>query len=187
MIAIVGGVGAGKSTLANAIIGEVIKESGNISVGGDIRYLPQTPWIRNDTIKGNIILGAAEGTPFNQERYDRILTNCELERDLDLLDDRDLTEIGSKGINLSGGQKQRISIARAVYSHADIFIIDDCLSALDAQVSHTIFQNIILGEMKGSTRVFITHTIHLLNNPVIHKSIYIYIYNIYISIGAQRG
>ena len=174
MIAIVGAVGSGKSTLAQAILGEVVRESGSVVLSGNIRYLPQTPWIRNDTVKGNILLGSGDQA-FDDAKYRRVLANCELERDLETFDNKDLTEIGSKGINLSGGQKQRVSIARALYSGADIYIIDDCLSALDAQVSHSVFQNVILGGMDGSTRIFITHAIHLLNKqPKVHRSIYIY-------------
>ena len=176
MIAIVGAVGAGKSTLANAMIGETVRESGTVSIAGQIRYLAQTPWIRNDTIRGNIILQSTD-EEYDVEKYNRILRICELERDLGTFDNLDMTEVGARGINLSGGQKQRVSIARALYSGADIYIIDDCLSALDAQVSHSVFDNVINGEMGNSTRIFITHAIHLLNNcPQITKSKYSYTY-----------
>ena len=180
MIAIVGGIGSGKSTLAQAILGEVIKESGHVCTAGNISYMAQTSWIRNDTISGNITLGQSPHL-FDEEKYNRILDISQLTADIQVLEGKDMTEIGAKGINLSGGQKQRLSIARAIYFGAHIYIIDDSLSALDPQVAHKVFHQVILGEMTSSTRIFITHALHFLSNPNIDKSIYIYIY-IYIYI-----
>ena len=173
MIGIVGGVGSGKSTLAQAILGEVLKESGIVNVKGKVAYLPQIPWIRNDTIKGNILLGSGQQeNTMDMAKYLQVLEDSQLNKDLQILEHGDQTEIGSKGINLSGGQKQRISIARAIYSGAHIYIIDDCLSALDSHVSQSIFENVILGNhMNSHTRIFITHAIHLLANPNVNRSI----------------
>ena len=183
MVGIVGGIGSGKSTLAQAILGEVLKESGEVNVGGTIGYVPQTSWIRNDTIRGNIIMD--NPSKFVESKYNSIIDKSALKVDIDILEAGDMTEIGAKGINLSGGQKQRVSLARAAYSASDIYIIDDSLSALDAEVSQNVFRNLILGEMGNATRIFITHELHLLNNSQINTSTYIYIY-IYISTGDER-
>jgi ABC-type multidrug transport system fused ATPase/permease subunit len=88
---------------------------------------------------------------------------CELERDLEILPNGDLTEIGEKGINLSGGQKARISLARAVYAKKDIYLLDDPISALDAAVRKKIFQNVILGELQNKTRILVTHAIDFIH------------------------
>lgn len=88
---------------------------------------------------------------------------CELSHDLDILTGREYTQIGERGVNLSGGQKQRISIARAVYSEADIYMIDDALSALDAEVSKKIMKNVFCKYLKKKTRVLVTHKLDLLD------------------------
>lgn len=113
------------------------------------------------------------GKPYDQQFYDKIVSLCELTEDLANLPAEDLTEIGSKGVNLSGGQKQRISIARAVYSNADIYIIDDCLSALDAHVGRNIFNNVLVGELKNKTRILATHATYFLKQQQ-HSNKYIY-------------
>lgn len=100
--------------------------------------------------------------PFDQKKFEDTIKICELESDLELFDGKEETEIGERGINLSGGQKQRISIARAVYSEADIFLIDDALSALDAQVANKVLNNVFLGLLKGKTLVISTHYLNIL-------------------------
>ncbi len=97
--------------------------------------MPQTAWLQNTTLRDNVLFCK----PFEEDFYRTVIKNCELEADIDILPGRDLTEIGEKGVNLSGGQKQRVSIARALYQMADIYIIDDCLSALDAHVGKNVF------------------------------------------------
>ena len=100
-------------------------------------------------------------TEYDEDRYEEILDICELKHDLEILGGGDLTEIGEKGVNLSGGQKQRISIARALYNDADIYLVDDCLSALDAYVGKNIFNNVLKKYLheKGKTIVFVTNAI----------------------------
>ena len=105
--------------------------------------MQQVPWIQNKTIRENIIFGE----PFDKERYERSIKICELTRDLEILPSGDLTEIGEKGINLSGGQKARVSLARAVYANKDLILMDDPISALDANVKKKIFQNVFTGEL----------------------------------------
>jgi len=110
-----------------------------ITINGEIAFVQQVPWIQNKTIRDNILYGL----PLDKAKYVDTIQICELERDLEILPAGDLTEIGEKGINLSGGQKARISLARAVYSNKDIFLMDDPISALDANVRKKIFQNVI--------------------------------------------
>jgi ATP-binding cassette subfamily C (CFTR/MRP) protein 1 len=124
LVAVVGSVGSGKSSLLSALVGEMKKVHGEIEFGGSVGYCPQSAWIQNATLRDNITFGL----PFDEEKYRRVVKDCCLEPDLAVLPDGDLTEIGEKGINLSGGQKQRVSVARAVYYNADIVLLDDPLS-----------------------------------------------------------
>lgn len=160
IVAIVGVVGSGKSSLANAMIGEMLTMSGKTHYNGKIAYIAQNAWIMNGTLKDNILMNQ----PYDEIKYQKVLSLCELNEDLDTFPKRDLVEIGSKGINLSGGQKQRVAIARAVYADADIYIIDDCLSALDPHVGKCIFQNVIISHLSDKTRVFVTHGMSYLIN-----------------------
>ncbi|KAF0977347.1 hypothetical protein FDP41_003339 [Naegleria fowleri] len=153
LVVIVGLVGSGKSSLLSALIGEMYKESGNLQVSGQVAYVPQQAWIRNATVRDNILFGK----PFNPERYQQTIEACSLEHDLEVLTAGDLTEIGEKGINISGGQKQRVNLARAVYADADVYLFDDVLSALDQHVGRSVFQNCICGLLKNKTRVLVTH------------------------------
>lgn len=133
-----------------------------------ISYAQQVPWIQNKTIKDNIIFGY----DFDKERYDRVIRICELTRDLEILPSGDLTEIGEKGINLSGGQKARVGLARAVYANKDLILMDDPISALDANVKKNIFQNVFLDELKDKTRILVTHAVdflHLVDSIILLK------------------
>ncbi|KAG0299316.1 hypothetical protein BGZ97_003779 [Linnemannia gamsii] len=161
LTAIVGRIGQGKSSLLSAILGEMYKLEGTVRTYGNIAYVPQQAWIVNATVRENILLGK----PFDQEKYDRIIYASGLRPDIDMLPAEDLTEIGERGINLSGGQKQRVSLARAAYQDADIYLLDDPLSAVDAHVDQHLWQNLIgpSGLLKDKTRILITHGIHHLN------------------------
>ncbi|KAL4440938.1 hypothetical protein ABPG74_009351 [Tetrahymena malaccensis] len=163
LVAIVGQVASGKSSLLLAILGEMVKTSGNLKLNGSIAYIPQSPWLQNSSLRDNIIFGL----PFDEERYYKVIEKCQLTVDLqnrEVFPLGDLTEIGERGVNLSGGQKQRIGIARAVYANADIYLIDDCLSALDAHVGKLIFYDIICGELEEKTVMFVTHAIHFIED-----------------------
>ncbi|KAG1821118.1 ABC protein [Suillus subaureus] len=177
LVAVVGPVGSGKSSLLQGLIGEMRKVSGHVSFGGRVGYCPQTAWIQNATLRDNITFGQ----PFEEDRYWRIIETACLLPDLQLLPDGDLTEIGEKGINLSGGQKQRVNIARALYLDPEIVIFDDPLSAVDAHVGKSLFQDAIVGALRnrGITVILVTHAIHFLsqvdyiytlNNGVITES-----------------
>lgn len=155
---IIGKVGSGKSSLLLASIGEMIKKRGRTRSNGKIAFIPQEAFLLNDTLKNNILFG----NPYDKEKYKKIINICQLIHDLEQLPAGDQTEIGEKGINLSGGQKQRISIARAVYSDCDIYVIDDSLSALDAYVGKTIMDKVFKKHLRNKTRIMVTHHIHLL-------------------------
>ncbi|XP_045882134.1 ATP-binding cassette sub-family C member 2 [Meles meles] len=160
LVAVVGTVGSGKSSLMSAMLGEMENVHGHVTIKGTIAYVPQQSWIQNGTIKDNILFGSE----FNEKRYQQILEACALLQDLEVLPGGDLAEIGEKGINLSGGQKQRISLARAIYQNSDIYVLDDPLSAVDAHVGKHIFSKVLgpNGLLKGKTRLLVTHSIHFL-------------------------
>ncbi|KAK7108692.1 hypothetical protein V1264_016377 [Littorina saxatilis] len=160
LVAVVGQVGAGKSSVISAIIGDMIKVQGQVVVKGSVAYVPQQAWIQNDTVRNNILFGES----MRQRDYDECVEACALSPDLDILPAGDLTEIGERGINLSGGQKQRVSLARAVYSDADVYLLDDPLSAVDSHVGKHIFEEVIgrSGLLKHKTRILVTHGVHWL-------------------------
>uniref|UniRef100_H3AES0 ABC-type glutathione-S-conjugate transporter n=1 Tax=Latimeria chalumnae TaxID=7897 RepID=H3AES0_LATCH len=160
LVAVVGHVGCGKSSLVSALLGEVEKLEGKVSIRGSVAYVPQQAWIQNATLKDNILFGQ----PFNEEKYQKVLEACALVTDLEMLPGGDQTEIGEKGINLSGGQKQRVSLARALYSESEVFLLDDPLSAVDSHVAKHIFDNVIGpgGALNGKTRILVTHGISFL-------------------------
>lgn len=162
LTAIVGRIGQGKSSLLNAIMGEMYKKQGTVKVYGDVAYVPQQAWICNATVKDNILFGK----PFDQDLYDRIVTASGLLPDLEMLPAGDQTEIGERGINLSGGQKQRVSLARAAYQDADVYLLDDPLSAVDAHVDQHLWLHLLgpQGLLRDKTRVLVTHGIHHLEN-----------------------
>ncbi|KAG9315260.1 ABC transporter [Chiua virens] len=158
LVAIVGAVGAGKSSLLQGLIGEMRRIAGTVEFGGTVAYCAQSAWIQNTTIRENICFGR----PFEEERYWKAVRDSCLEPDLQVLPSYDLTEVGEKGIALSGGQKQRINICRALYCNSDIMIFDDPLSALDAHVGKAVFANVLKNGTAGKTRILVTHALHFL-------------------------
>ncbi|THV02862.1 ABC transporter [Dendrothele bispora CBS 962.96] len=158
LVAIVGQVGTGKSSLLQGIIGEMRRTGGTVKFGGSVGYCPQSAWIQNATIRENICFGR----PFEEERYWKAVKDSCLEPDLEMLPNGDMTEVGEKGVSLSGGQKQRLNICRAIYCDTEIQIFDDPLSALDAHVGKAVFQNVLRNAMAGKTRVLVTHALHFL-------------------------
>ncbi|KAK7601472.1 hypothetical protein V9T40_008913 [Parthenolecanium corni] len=161
LVAVVGPVGSGKSSLISAFLGEMYKLSGSVNTNGTIAYVPQQAWIQNATFRDNITFGDQVKDSF----YDNVLSACALKPDLEILPAGDMTEIGEKGINLSGGQKQRISLARAVYFGSDIYLLDDPLSAVDSHVGKHIFEHVIgpKGLLKHKTRILVTHSVTFLS------------------------
>ncbi|WVQ72250.1 hypothetical protein IAR50_001799 [Cryptococcus sp. DSM 104548] len=159
IVAIVGPVGSGKSSILQGLIGEMPRLEGSVTFGGRLAYCQQSAWIQNATLRDNITFGQ----PWDEERYWQAVRDACLVPDLEILGDGDLTEIGEKGINLSGGQKQRVNIARALYYNADIILFDDPLSAVDAHVGKALFEHAILPlRDQGKTVALVTHALHLL-------------------------
>lgn len=181
LIAIIGGVGSGKSSFINAILGEVRSLCGRTSVNGSLSYFAQSPFIMNDAVKSNILFGHVD-EHVDEEKYQRALDSCSLRYDLELLPAGDQTEIGEKGITLSGGQKARVSLARAIYHSADICLLDDPLAAVDAHVGTHLFQKCIIdqlllckgesqngGTRKKKTVVLVTNALQYLSNPRVDR------------------
>lgn len=161
LVAVVGSVGSGKSSLLSGLLGEMSKlNDGLINLNGHTAYVPQQAWIQNETVKNNILFG----TPLDEDFYNQVLKSCSLLTDLKIMPAGDSTEIGEKGINLSGGQKQRISLARSLYSNADIYMLDDPLSAVDSHVGKHIFEQVIgpKGLLSQKTRIFATNSLGFL-------------------------
>ncbi|KAG6556441.1 hypothetical protein Mapa_002384 [Marchantia paleacea] len=157
-VAVCGTVGAGKSTLLYSILGDIPKLSGEIKASGSIAYVAQTAWIQSGTIRDNILFGK----PMDRSRYEETIRACALESDIQGFEYGDLTEIGERGINMSGGQKQRIQLARAVYQDADIYLLDDPFSAVDAHTGSSIFKDCVRGVLLSKTVVLVTHQVEFL-------------------------
>jgi ATP-binding cassette subfamily C (CFTR/MRP) protein 1 len=145
------------------MLGEMECVQGETRISGKLAYVSQQAWIQNMSLKDNILFSK----PFENKRYQEVIDACALREDLKLLSNVDETEIGENGINLSGGQKQRVSLARAVYSNGDIYLLDDPLSAVDAHVGKHIFERVISsrsGLLKDKTRIWITNQVSHLQN-----------------------
>ncbi|XP_015036526.1 multidrug resistance-associated protein 1 isoform X13 [Drosophila pseudoobscura] len=160
LVALVGTVGSGKSSVVQAFLGEMEKLAGVVNTVGKMAYVPQQAWIQNATVRDNILFGQQ----YDRKRYNKVIDACALRADIDILSAGDLTEIGEKGINLSGGQKQRISLARAVYCDADLYLLDDPLSAVDSHVGKHIFEEVIgpKGLLARKSRILVTHGVTFL-------------------------
>ncbi|XP_069129773.1 ATP-binding cassette sub-family C member 5-like isoform X1 [Argopecten irradians] len=159
-IGICGSVGCGKSSLLQAFIGRMPQITGHIAVDGTVAYAAQQAWIFNGTLRDNVLFGR----PYKKELYTKVVHACGLDPDIRLLANGDLTEIGDKGINLSGGQKQRVSLARAVYSESEIYLLDDPLSAVDVHVGQHLFHKCIDKVLKDKTVVLVTHQLQYLKH-----------------------
>jgi len=158
LLAVVGSVGCGKTSLLAAIAGDMRKTAGTITMSSRLAYCPQYAWIQNATVRENIVFGKE----FDPVWYAAVIEACALQPDIDMLPDGDMTEIGERGITVSGGQKQRLNIARAIYFDADIVLMDDPLSAVDAHVGKHLFDKAICGLLKNKCRVLATHQLHVL-------------------------
>jgi ATP-binding cassette, subfamily C (CFTR/MRP), member 1 len=158
---LVGRVGAGKSSFLSALLGDMTKVSGEVVTRGKVAYVAQTPWIMNASVKENILFGHRYDADF----YERTVEACAMLDDFKALPDGDNTEVGEKGISLSGGQKSRLALARAVYARADVYFLDDPLSAVDAHVGRHLIDNVIgpQGLLKSKTRVLATNAISVLS------------------------
>ncbi|XP_068648270.1 ABC transporter C family member 8 [Aristolochia californica] len=157
-VAICGPVGAGKSSLLHALLGEIPKISGDVEVLGSIAYVAQTAWIQSGTIRDNILFGK----PMDIDRYKKAIKVSALDKDIDNFDHGDLTEIGQRGLNMSGGQKQRIQLARAVYGDADTYLLDDPFSAVDAHTAAILFHECVMAALEKKTVILVTHQVEFL-------------------------
>lgn len=157
-LAICGAIGSGKSTLLYSILGEIPKLQGSVEVSGRVAYVAQSAWIQTGSVRDNILFGL----PYDEGRYRNAVRACALEQDMKSFSHGDLTEIGERGINMSGGQKQRIQLARAVYNDADIYVLDDPFSAVDAQTAATLFHDCVMGALHQKTVLLVTHQVEFL-------------------------
>ena len=157
---IVGRVGAGKSSFLEAILGDIWKIHGEVVIHGRTAYVAQQAWVMNASVKENIVFGHRWDPHF----YERTINACALTEDLKTLPDGDQTEVGERGISLSGGQKARLTLARAVYARADVYLLDDCLSAVDQHVGRHLIENVLgsKGLLAGKTRILATNSIPVL-------------------------
>jgi ATP-binding cassette subfamily C (CFTR/MRP) protein 4 len=160
LVAVVGTAGSGKSTLLQVILKEISILSGDVVVGGSLSYTPQQPWIFTGSIRDNILFGE----PLDKQKYQEVIRVCCLEHDLSLFPHGDKSLVGERGMLLSGGQKARISLARAVYREADIYLLDDPLSAVDAHVANQIFYGCIRDYLKDKYVILVTHQIQFLRD-----------------------
>ncbi|XP_042497519.1 ABC transporter C family member 3-like [Macadamia integrifolia] len=159
-VAVCGSIGSGKSSLLSCILGEMPNVSGDIKLNGTKAYVAQSPWIQSGKIVDNILFGKE----MDNERYEMILEACSLKNDLELWAFGDQTMVGDRGINLSGGQKQRIQIARALYHDADIYLLDDPFSAVDAHTGNHLFKECLLGILGSKTVIYVTHQLEFLHS-----------------------
>ncbi|CAH3029808.1 unnamed protein product [Porites evermanni] len=157
---IVGPVGSGKSSLLMMLLGEMRVIEGHLCIRGKIGFVPQQAWIFSGSVRQNIIFGQT----FEEDRYHKVIRACALEQDVDLLPEGDWTLIGEKGIELSDGQKARLCLARAVYYKADIYILDDPLSAVDVRVGRKLFDQCINGLIRDCPRILVTRQLQYLRN-----------------------
>ncbi|XP_076958110.1 ABC transporter C family member 8-like [Bidens hawaiensis] len=158
-VVICGPVGAGKSSLLYAILREITRNSGTVDVLGSIAYVSQASWIQSGTIRDNILYGK----PMDAIRYENAIKSCALDKDINDFYHGDLTEIGQRGLNMSGGQKQRIQLARAVYNDADIYLLDDPFSAVDAHTAATLFNDCVMTCLREKTVILVTHQVEFLS------------------------
>ncbi|XVF81080.1 hypothetical protein PTKIN_Ptkin15bG0127600 [Pterospermum kingtungense] len=157
-VAVCGMVGSGKSSFLSCILGEIPKISGEVRVCGTAAYVSQSAWIQSGNIEENILFGS----PMDKAKYKNAIHACSLKKDFELFSHGDQTIIGDRGINLSGGQKQRVQLARALYQDADIYLLDDPFSAVDAHTGSELFKEYIMMALGGKTVVFVTHQVEFL-------------------------
>lgn len=160
LVAIVGPVGSGKSSLINVILKELFISGGEMEIQGVISYASQEVWLFSGSIRQNILFGEE----FDADRYENVIKICALQTDFDILPYGDQTLVGERGKMLSGGQKARIGLARAVYKKADIYLLDDPLSAVDPEVGKHLYKECIEEFLNDKIRVLVTHQLQHLRN-----------------------
>ena len=168
-IAILGQTGSGKSCLINSIMNNytLLSNKKSVVVNGTISYDPQQSWVMNDTIRNNILFF----NEYDENKYNKIISCCQLIQDFETFPKKDLNEISSSGGNLSGGQRARVSLARCLYKDADLYLLDDPLASIDAKVGTNIFKEAFNGYLKGKARILITNEFS--NLSLVDKIIYL--------------
>lgn len=160
LLGIIGPVGSGKSSMLQTILGELNITNGNIEINGTLSYAAQEPWVFAATVRQNILFGL----DYDKNRYNEVVKVCALEKDFQQFSNGDMTIVGDRGASLSGGQKARINLARAVYKDADIYLLDDPLSAVDIHVAKHLYKNCINGYLRNKTRILVTHQVYILRD-----------------------
>ncbi|KAF5275656.1 hypothetical protein FQA39_LY06768 [Lamprigera yunnana] len=155
LLGVIGSVGSGKSSFLQTILGELDIVEGSMELNGSISYASQEPWVFPATVRQNILFG----NEYNKERYNEVVRVCNLEKDFQQFSDGDMSVVGDRGASLSGGQKARINLARAVYHKADIYLMDDPLSAVDTHVGKHLYEECINGFLANKTRILVTHQV----------------------------
>ncbi|XP_014206367.1 multidrug resistance-associated protein 4-like [Copidosoma floridanum] len=179
LCALAGNVGSGKSALLNLLLRELSVGAGTVTMkqhqltGAEpvhkpgfhtdnpslrVSYACQDAWLFAGTVRDNILFGQ----PFDAARYNEVTEVCALRRDFEQLAKGDQSVVGERGASLSGGQRARVNLARAVYREADLYLLDDPLSAVDPRVARHLFERCVLGYLKGKTRVLVTHQLQFL-------------------------
>jgi len=158
LVAVCGRVGAGKSSLVQAILGNMTQTKGSCELGGEVSYVPQNPWCQNLSLRENITFGQE----WDEEKYNHCIHDCALELDLQILPAGDETKAGLRGINLSGGQRQRLNLARAAYFDGDVYLLDNALSAVDHHTAQHIFEHCLKQHAHDRAVVLITHQVEFL-------------------------
>ncbi|XP_022919143.2 probable multidrug resistance-associated protein lethal(2)03659 [Onthophagus taurus] len=160
LVSVIGPVGSGKTSILNVILKELPIDSGILSINGKISFASQEPWLFSGSVRQNILFG----NPYEEERYLEVIKVCALESDLIILPYGDRTMVGEKGKALSGGQKARVNLARCIYKDADIYLLDDPLSAVDAKVGKQLYEECVKKYLKGKIRILVTHQLQYLNS-----------------------
>jgi ABC-type multidrug transport system fused ATPase/permease subunit len=159
LLAVIGTVGCGKSSLLSALAGDMRVTEGKVRMGTSRSFCPQYAWIQNASVRNNVLFGKE----YDEAWYNQVIDACALAPDFEILPNGDQTEIGERGITVSGGQKQRLNIARAIYFNAELVLMDDPLSAVDAHVGRHIMDKAICGLLKDRCRILATHQLHVLS------------------------
>lgn len=160
LISVVGPVGSGKTSLLHVILRELPLITGVLKISGRLSYASQEPWLFTGSVRQNILFGQE----YDKQKYNTVVKQCSLERDFNLFPYGDKTIVGERGVSLSGGQRARINLARAVYKEADIYLLDDPLSAVDTHVGKELFENCIRQHLKYKTVILITHQLQYLKD-----------------------